>query len=202
MIALNAMNEESHNAPTNVDPARWLEEHGDVLFRYAMQRLRNRDVAEDVVQDTFVAAIRAKDSFQGRASVQTWLVGILRRKIVDYIRRQSVERKAKGIREEAETEAASFFTSKGHWRKSVKSWPTNPQQSLENREMLQILRECCSKLSPPLSQAFQLREVDQLSTEEVCNHLDISPSNLGVRLHRARLLLRECLERNWFSPET
>ncbi len=153
------------------------------------------------MQETFVAAIRAKEQFEGRANIQTWLVGILRRKIVDYIRRQAVERKAKGIREEAEGEAKSYFSSKGHWRKTVRSWPVDPQKSIEDKEMRQILVACCRKLSPTLSQAFQLREVDQLSSEEVCKLLDISSSNLGVRLHRARLLLRECLEKNWIHAD-
>jgi len=186
---------------SKLDAAQWLADHGDVLFRYAVRRVVSREVAEDLVQDTFVAAIRGKDRFEGRASVQTWLVGILRRKIIDYIRRQSVERKAKGIREESESELRSFFSSKGHWRKSVKSWPIDPQKSLEDAEMLQILRECCRKLSPPMSHAFQLREMDQLSTEEVCKLLGISSSNLGVRLHRARLLLRECMEKNWIEQD-
>ncbi len=192
---------DSPHEKSDVDAAQWLNDHGDVLFRYALRRVTNRDVAEDLVQDTFVAAIRGKERFEGRANIQTWLVGILRRKIIDYIRRQSVERKAKGIREEAEGEVTSFFSSKGHWRRTVKSWPIDPQKSLEDREMLRILDECCQKLPQTMSQAFQLREIDQLSTEEVCKLLDITTSNLGVRLHRARLLLRECLEKNWIAPE-
>jgi RNA polymerase sigma-70 factor (ECF subfamily) len=195
------MTSQQNDPNRELDAASWLDDHGDILFRYAMKRVNSREVAEDLVQETFVAAIRAKEQFKGRANIQTWLVSILRRKIIDYVRRQAVERKAKGIREEAEGEAQSFFSSKGHWRKMVKSWPANPQKSIEDKEMRQILDACCRKLSPTLAQAFQLREVDQLTSEEVCNILDISSSNLGVRLHRARILLRECLEKNWIHAD-
>lgn len=195
------MSPKNNDSNPELDAARWLDDHGDVLFRYAIRRTGSREISEDLVQETFVAAIRAKDTFEGRANIQTWLVGILRRKIIDYIRRQTVERKAKGIREDAEVESKSFFSKKGHWRKVVKSWPSDPQKSLEDDEMRQILNECCRKLSPTHSQAFQLREIDQLSSEEVCKLLDISSSNLGVRLHRARLLLRECLEKNWINAD-
>lgn len=177
--------------------ADWLDEHGDALFRYARQRVDSAEIAEDLVQDTLIAGMGAYSKFEGRSTVRTWLTGILRRKIIDHVRRVSRERVAKREHEQAQE---SFFTTNGHWRANIGDWHGDPQQSLENKEFWRALDQCCAEMTGPVANAFRLRELEQMKTDEICNVLEISPTNLSVRLHRARLLLRECLEKRWFLP--
>lgn len=195
---MNASNDESS---TEFDAETWLEEHGDALFRFALHRVGSKEAAEDLVQDTLIAALRGIKNFEGRSAVRTWLTSILQKKIIDYIRRQGVERKAKVLKEEEKIAETPSFFHRGHWRQTVRKWSLDPQQSLENKEFWRTLHDCSMKMKGTIADAFRLREIEQLSTEEICNILDVTPSNLSVRLHRARLLLRDCLEKNWFLKE-
>lgn len=188
------MSEPSSNS--KADAARWLEEYGDALYRFALRRLGDADVAQDLVQETFLAALRGADRFQGRSEVKTWLISILRNKITDYLRKQIRDRKHQE-RERAEQEPSTF--SNGKWVIGLKKWRLDPGKSVENAEFWQVIEACMEKLPVKLGAAFRLRDLEQISMSDICETLEITPTNLSVRLHRARILLRECLDRNWFS---
>ncbi|TAN37283.1 MAG: sigma-70 family RNA polymerase sigma factor [Verrucomicrobia bacterium] len=180
---------------------QWVYEYGDALYRYAMSRLQNTVVAEDIVQETFLAALKSGGRFTGRASAQTWLIGILKHKIIDYIRKASRERPVTEI-EVDDVLAETLFDSKGQWRVGPQEWQVNPEKILEQKEFLAVLNHCLEKLPERLRDAFSLRELDDQKTEEICKVLDITPTNLWVLLHRARLRLQHCLTENWFAtPE-
>lgn len=183
-------------APAAIDPEAWVEEHGDALFRYALGRLGRRDLAEDVVQETFLAALAAGGRFQGRSSARTWLVAILRRKVADRMRRgaESGPRKPAG----PDVPAPSFFDVAGDWLRPPSRWE-EPGRAIESEELRAALDDCLGRLPPHLAEPFLLRERDEMDVEQVRSALSLSAGNLRVRLHRARLLLRECLERNWFD---
>ena len=181
---------------TKLDATKWLEEYGDALYRFALRRVRASDVAEDLVQETFVAALRAADQFEGRAQVQTWLTSILRNKITDYLRKLGRDRK-KAQRDRAEQEPSAF--KNGHWLVGLKRWKADSSSSAENQEFWVVIDQCMEKLPANLLSAFRMRDLDQLAMPDICETLDITSTNLSVRLHRARLLLRECIERNWFA---
>ena len=185
--------------PSKKDVTQWLAEHGDVLFGYALQRVGSQEIAEDLVQDTFVAAIRSLDDFQGRSAVQTWLVGILRHKIIDHLRR--ITRQKGRDAEVVDQHSEPSLFERGTWSRGLREWPSDPARSLENREFWSVLAQCQGKLPSKLAIAFRLREIEELPMSEICEMLEISASNLSVRLHRARLLLRECLDRNWFATQ-
>lgn len=189
------MNESPNIKPTAEDVTKWLAEHGDMLYRYGLKRLGRPDIAEDLVQETFVSALRSADSFEGRSKVQTWLVSILRHKIADHLRQLSRQRERDSA---ARSEAESSPFNNGYWREGVKAWPTDPSDAVENQEFWQILNECHDKLPAKLGIAFRMRELEDLSMAEICETLEITTTNLSVRLHRARLLLRDCLTQNWF----
>lgn len=172
--------------------ANWVDDHSDALFRFARQRVDDPHSVEDVLQETFLAAIRAKDSFRGDASVRTWLIAILRLKIIDYYRRQKVEAKKLGRDIES---GASIRTE------AVHCWSTSPTDTIDQEEFWQVLKTCMSKLPETLSRAFLLREVDRCSPDEIAAVLGISQQNLAVRLFRARASLRQCLDQNWFSKD-
>jgi RNA polymerase sigma-70 factor, ECF subfamily len=181
------------------DPSSWLREHGDVLYRYARSQVGQRELAEDLVQETLLAAIRSRDGFQGKATVRTWLLSILRHKIVDHRRRPALSTSPADADSTVSLDPvrARFFTEKGLWKKALASWKA-PEQALEDREFWDVVDGCLDRLPGSLSTAFVLRELEDMDTAELRRILELSEVNLRVRLHRARLLLRECLEHHWF----
>lgn len=179
----------------------WLQQHGDVLFGYAMARLRDRDAAEELVQETLVTAIDAHGRFAGESSERTWLIGILRNKLLEHYRQR--EKHARSTHDDPQELAAVVdreFTSKGYWIDGPGRWGRS-LESVEQREAFRIaLAECLAKLPARTAEAFMLAEREGLSAERVRNALAISSTNhVYVLLHRARSALRQCLERNWIS---
>jgi RNA polymerase sigma-70 factor (TIGR02943 family) len=182
------------------EPEAWVDRHGDVLYRYALLRLRSPELAADVVQETFLEGLRACDSFEGRSTERTWLIGILRHKIGDHLRRSRRAHAAEnGVSLDAVDES---FDHRGHWRSAPAAWRGDPRRAMETREFWEVFLQCLSKLPKGIADAFFLRELDEMSAEEVQQILDITPANFWKRLHRSRILLRQCLEKNWFRPRS
>ena len=185
------------------DPDLWVDQYGDYLYKYAMFRLRDAAVAEDVVQETLLAALKAFKNFAGRGSERTWLVGILKHKIVDHYRKSSRETPL-DLTESEHFEHDEFFRRSGewigHWEQEMapREWGANPFDQVEQGEFLGVFQQCLSPLPDRVSRAFTLREIDGLTSEEICETLNITVNNLWVMLHRARMHLRRCLEMNWF----
>jgi RNA polymerase sigma-70 factor (ECF subfamily) len=184
------------------NPEMWLEDHGDYLFRYALVRLRDREIAEDMVQETFLAALRAREKFQARSSVRTWLIGILKHKILDHFRKSYREPPISDLLS-SEDPSETLFDEEGKWKLRPIPWTDDPRAVLEQKEFWETLLRCMSELPRRLAEVFALRELEGLKGEEICNLTKISATNLGVMLHRARMRLRRCLEINWFvqKPE-
>lgn len=179
------------------DPAEWLDRHGDALYRYAYVRTRNASLAEDLVQDTLLAALAAARSYSGAASERTWLIAILKNKLIDHQRRAGRETPLPDTVEDDDL-SALVFDARGHWTLRPQEWG-RPHEALEQQQFWQVLEECVRALPARLAEAFLLREVDGLLADEVCKVLALTPSNLWVSLHRARLRLRLCLETRWFD---
>ena len=188
------------------NPAVWLDEHGDYLFKYALFRLRDETAAEDVVQETFLAAFKAYEKFEGRGSERTWLVGILKHKIIDHFRRASREAPLGEDADEA-SEHREFFGRadewKGHWSNDYAptDWHATPAELIERSEFWKVFNDCLGPLPKRTATAFTLREVDGHGSDEICEMLGIKVNNLWVMLHRARLHLRNCLEVKWFKAK-
>ncbi|MHC4431704.1 MAG: sigma-70 family RNA polymerase sigma factor [Planctomycetota bacterium] len=182
----------NRDARENID--RLVNEHTEALYSYAIMQLGKPDIAEDMVQDTLLAALRSWQSFAGDSSERTWLIGILRHKILDFFRRNS-------RREDVDDESwrTEYFSKSRHWKDRMLKWKADPETLAEDAEFRQVLQDCLRELSRIMAQAFVMREIEGFSSEQVCKHLEISQTNLWVRLHRARLQLRRCLELNWFS---
>lgn len=183
------------------DPASWVDRHGDALFRYALLRVRDAGLAEDLVQECFLAALDARTRFAGQSSERTWLIGILKRKVIDHLRRAAQEHRLESLDPAGGAEEA-FFDRRGHWTSAPSRWAGDPRKRMETREFWDVFQRCLVGLSQHLADAFLLRELDQLSSEEVCKVLNLSPTNLWARLHRARLGLRRCLEAHGFAGTT
>ena len=177
-----------------------LEVQRGYLLRVARLQLRDSALAEDVVQDTLTAALTAQAGFTGKSSVKTWLTGILKHKIVDAIRRKQREPVAASmLDEEADLEDfEGLFKGGGAWKTPPAEWG-DPEQSLSRRQFFDIMEFCLEKLPPNTARVFMMREVMELSSDEICKELAITANNLWVILYRARMSLRECLELNWFA---
>lgn len=184
------------------DPSTWVDQHADAMYRYAILQVRDPRIAEELVQETFLSALQAQNSFQGRASERSWLIGILKHKIIDHIRKSSRERSVEDI-EALTNEADKLFDESGRWKPELapSDWNLDAKSLLEQKEFWEVLKSCLSALSGRAADAFTLREIEELKSEEVCKVLNITPTNLWVLLHRARLQLRRCLEVKWFNKQ-
>ncbi len=178
----------------------WVDEHGDYLFRYALPRVRDRHVAEELVQETFLAALKAVESFRGDSSPRTWLVGLLRRKIADHYRKRSREGEGESI-DATDPMIDAWFDEKGSWIKWPSRCEMDPAELLQRADFWVVLENCVQALPERQAAAFTLRMMDAREPDDVCKVLSITSTNLWVALHRARARLRACLEANWFESE-
>ena len=183
---------------SHVDPESWVDEYGDYLYRYAVSRLRDESTAQDVVQETLLAAFKGAKNFSGNSTEKTWLVGILKHKIVDYIRKASRERSYEDV-SLAEGRVEDFFDRKGRWKSGSSEWIVHPRKAFEQKEFWDVFESCLGDLQERLRSVFVLRELEGLPAEEICKELEITSTNLWVMLYRARARLKECLEENWFK---
>jgi RNA polymerase sigma-70 factor (ECF subfamily) len=184
------------------DFARQIESHRGYLLRVAQLQLRDRDTAEDVVQDTLLAALSGS-GFAGKSSLKTWLTGILKHKIIDAIRRKQREPVVVAAFGNLESELDiedfdALFKTNGGWDSPPANWG-DPEEALGRREFFDMLDFCLEKLPPNTARVFMMREVMELDSDEICTELTITANNLWVILYRARMALRECLETNWFA---
>ncbi|WFB37203.1 sigma-70 family RNA polymerase sigma factor [Kiritimatiellota bacterium B12222] len=175
-----------------LDPTRWLADHGDVLFRFALGRVRDPQTAEDLVQDTFLAAMKGSESFSGRSKERTWLIGILKHKIIDHFRKHKRMFLSEDL-ELKEQDPQEFLDRKGNWTVGQSAWITQPEKAYELKEFWKHLNACLEHLPQQQRQVYILRELEELSADDICESLEMSPSNLWVTLHRARLQLKDCL---------
>ena len=166
-------------------------------MRYARSQLRNDAWAEDAVSDTLLAALEKPQAFAGQSQLKTWLVGVLKHKLIDQLRRQHREATVL-TRDDGEDIDEALFNDSGHWREPVVAWD-DPELRLGQQQFLSVLDACCTQLPPVQGRVFMMREWLELETAEICKSLDITPTNLWVLLHRARLRLRECLQMNWLA---
>jgi RNA polymerase sigma-70 factor (TIGR02943 family) len=180
------------------NPEKWVDLYGDYLYGYAFYRVYEATVAEDLVQETFLAALRSFKNFQYRSSIKTWLTGILKHKIIDHFRKKAKEQQIDDI-EPNINKLDDLFTKNGQWKIKPANWNADPQKLYDQKEFIKILHKCLSGLPGRQAGAFILREIDGESTKEICKILGISTTNSWVLLHRARMYLRRCLEIKWFN---
>jgi RNA polymerase sigma-70 factor (ECF subfamily) len=184
--------------PPRSDPEQWVDAYGDYLYRYAMSRTQDPMMAEELVQEAFLAALRSRTTFEGRSSERTWLTGILKHKIIDAFRRRNREQSM----DDSESMSNAFdglFKESGSWKHGPSRWKADPESMMERKDFWAVFYQCLEALSRRLAKAFTLREMEGLSTEEICKVLNVTATNCWVMLYRARMSLRRCLETNWFS---
>jgi RNA polymerase sigma-70 factor (TIGR02943 family) len=187
--------------PVRLNPDDWLDQYGDALFRFALARVKTREIAEDLVQEVFISAVQAKERFEGKSSEKTWLFSILKHKIIDHFRRNKAFVLFQDYAEDPDR-MELFFNSKGGWKKGPTHWRFNPGKALETKEFLDHFYRCLAGLPKRTADVFIHRVIDGLSTGEICKQLEITENNCWVILYRARMMLRKCLEQAGFDRES
>lgn len=174
-------------------------QHADYLFNYAITRVNDEHIAEDLVQETFISAFKSYDSFQQKSKASTWLIAILKNKIIDHYRKKVREYKKESLDELSEV--GEFFTDKGKWKKEQRpqDWNFDSINQIEQEEFYTTLQKCLQRLNEIHRIAFVMKHMEDVDTSEICKELDITASNYWVIMHRAKLQLRKCLETNWIN---
>ncbi len=179
-----------------LNPDKWIDLHADYLYNYAIARVNKTEVSKDLVQETLFAALKAMKNFEGKASERTWLIAILKRKIIDYYRKiNSTKGKA-----EVRMNFYSDGENEGDWieERVPQSWDSGADKDIESEELGNTIEMCIEKLPEKYAMVFKMKTIQDFETEEICKELDITASNLWVIIHRARTQLRRCMEDNWF----
>lgn len=183
--------------PHQLHPETWVDKYADYLFNYAVGRVSDAEVAKDLVQETFFAGLKSAKNYKGTAAERTWLIAILKRKVIDHYRKSN----SKKGKAEVRMSYNSNSDSEGDWLEEQIADPNSilENDGLENEELGMAIHECLSKLPKKQSLVFSMKTIQGMSTEDICKELGINPSNLWVMVHRARTALMGCLNQNWFK---
>ncbi len=172
----------------------WLEKHGDYLFSFAFLKVKDTHRAEDLVQETLLAAITAEKTFSNKSSIRTWLTGILKHKIIDHFRRQDKEMSISELIDQDDTDnLEQFFDTSGHWLNKPAAF-ISPESATQQTEFLEIFMQCMTNLKPRQAEVFLAKEIHGMSNQEICKDLMLNPTNVWILMHRARLTLSNCLK--------
>ncbi|QRM88067.1 sigma-70 family RNA polymerase sigma factor [Lacinutrix sp. WUR7] len=179
-----------------IDPNKWIDLYSDYLFNYTISRVNDRDLAKDLVQDTFFAGLKSMKNFKGEASERTWLISILKRKIIDYYRKINSNKGKAEVR----MSYNSDVETEGDWLEERVADPfdKNAESVIENEELGDAIYSCLDKLPEKQATIFKMKTIEGIDTETICNELNITASNLWVIIHRARTTMASCMEKNWF----
>jgi RNA polymerase sigma-70 factor (TIGR02943 family) len=182
-----------------LEPEKWVERYADMLYRYTLVRVKDSETAEELVQQTFFAALKSQNSFAGKSTEKTWLFGILKHKTMDFFRASKKHFSFDPSSEESSNPI--HFNASGYMIPKPENWNLDPEKATENNELAQVLAKCMGGLPEKFHRVFVLKEVDGMNSEEICNEFNIKPTNLWVILHRARNQLKLCLESNWLDTK-
>ncbi|NNK75252.1 MAG: sigma-70 family RNA polymerase sigma factor [Maribacter sp.] len=178
-------------------PEKWVDKYADYLYNFAISRVSDSELAKDLVQETFFAGLKSAKNFKGTAAERTWLIAILKRKVVDYYRKIN----SKKGKAEVRMNYSSHSDTEGDWLEEQVADPLSilENDEIENEELGMAIQDCISKLPKKQSLVFTMKTIRGMNTEDICKELGINPSNLWVMIHRSRTALMSCLNQNWFS---
>lgn len=178
-----------------IDPTKWIDQYADYLFNYSITRVNDREIAQDLVQDTFLAGLKSMKNFKGEASERTWLISILKRKIIDHYRKINSNKGKAEVRINYNDDE-----SEGDWLEERVADPFDKtaEDTMQNSELNDAIYKCLDKLPPKQAEIFKMKTILGYDTEVICNDLNITASNLWVIVHRARTAMANCLKENWF----
>lgn len=188
-----------------LNPKNWVERYADDLYGYAITKCSSSNLAEDFVQDTFLSALKAIENFKGNSSERTWLFSILKNKIADHYRKASTRYEVSDSAiyggDEGQSFLDLFFDKSGEWSKQAKpkQWSVEEGNVLDDKEFQKAMQNCVGKLPANWHTAITLKYLEEKESEDICKELNVTASNYWVIMHRAKLMLRACLEKTWFK---
>ena len=178
-----------------IDPNKWVDKYSDYLFNFTIGRVNDRELAQDLISETFLAGLKSMKNFKGEATERTWLISILKRKIIDYYRKSNSKKGRAEVKIQYNDDA-----NEGDWleENAPDRFDKTAEDMMENEELGIAILECMENLPEKQAKIFKMKTIDGFDTEAICNEFNITPSNLWVIIHRARTTLAQCLEKNWF----
>ena len=193
--------EDVTDAASRLTDDAFLNDLRQQMIKFAILQLRDKDMAEDAVQEALIGALKNVKSFDGRAALKTWVFAILKNKIIDVLRQKKRLINVSDLlrKDDEDGDILALFDQKGMWRLDERpaDWG-DPEVTLRERDFWRVFEACLEGLPPKQARVFMMREFIELETDEICATVEITVSNLNVMLHRARLRLRECLENKWY----
>lgn len=177
-------------------PKTWVSKYSNYLFNYTITRVNDIEIAKDLISETYLAGLKSQDNFKGNSTERTWLVSILKHKIVDYYR------KINSNKGKAEVRMNMFSKDQeGDWleERVADHKDSTPQDNLENTELGLAIENCLEQIDEKQTQIFRMKTIQNYDTEAICNVYDITPTNLWVIIHRARKSLADCMGNTWFK---
>ncbi|MCF8719839.1 sigma-70 family RNA polymerase sigma factor [Nitrospina gracilis] len=182
----------------NIDSEQWVDKYGDTMYRFTLVRVKDPMIAHDIIQTTLLAALQAQHTFAGKSSEKSWLFGILKHKIMDHFRSQKSQRTYELTPDDDADPYENAYNESGHWVSPPRNWEINPEKAVENTQLMEALNQCMDGLSGKFRDIFVMKEIEGMSSEDICKEMGIKPTNLWVILHRARNQLKKCLETHYW----
>lgn len=177
-----------------LNPNDWVDAYSDYLYNYTIVKVNDHEVAQDLISETFLAGLKSAPNFKGEASERTWLISILKRKIIDHYRKKNSKKGKAEVHINYSDEDAE-----GEWLEERVSDPYDrtAEDTMENEELGEAIMKCLETLNDRHASIFKMKTIDNFDTEAICNEYQITPSNLWVIIHRARTAMAQCLENSW-----
>ncbi len=177
-----------------IDPTKWVDQYSDYLFNFTIARVNDREMAQDLISETFLAGLKSMKNFKGEASERTWLISILKRKIIDHYRKSNSKKGKAEVHINYKDEE-----SEGDWLEERVADPFDKtaEDSIQNKELGEAIYNCLSKLPEKQATIFRMKTIENIDTEVICNEFNITPSNFWVIIHRARTAMAGCMKKNW-----
>ncbi|MBA2331010.1 MAG: sigma-70 family RNA polymerase sigma factor [Flavisolibacter sp.] len=174
----------------------WVKLYTPDLYKYAISKVSDAVAAEDIVQNTFLSAFESFDNFQRKSQPKTWLFSILKHKVADFYRQKYKQIEYMPVKDPSD----ELFDKHGRLKAPCSSieWRMD-EELLDDTEFLEALQHCIESLPAKMSAVVELKYLYETDSNIVCENLNISKTNFWQIMHRAKLLLKTCLENKWFK---
>ncbi len=196
----NMLQANNNSLPHTLVPEKWVARYADYFYSYSYMKTNDAELSRDLVQDCFLSALQYKDSFKGESSEKTWLARILNNKIIDHYRKKRPTDDYETYLNSTENafEQAFFGENEyGRWTQRIPpmQYANAADAHVQTQEFQAGLDICLHKMPPKIKRVFVDKYIDEKTADEICAENEISNSNYWVIIHRAKVLLRSCLEK-------
>lgn len=179
---------------------RWVNEYADALFSWAYHKTLSKETAEDIVQETFLAATKSFEKCKNPDQPKSWLFAILNNKIIDHFRKKakSIHQIQTPLEKESAQFIDNFYNQDDNWTSDARAlFSSEEKHLLDNPVFNELLEKCLNDLPEKWKTAILSKYLLEKDGKEICQELEITPSNYWQVIRRAKLFLKVCLEKHW-----